>query len=200
VAVIPGAIVAGDAAGDALDLADDAGLVLKPRADGSSVGLHLVGSAAELPALIAAERGRLGPVDFLVERRLPGPEYTVGVLDDPAGVRALPPISIVPAGEAYDYEAKYVSDATAYLFPEEAALVAELEELGLAAHRACGCRHFSRVDFIADEDGRPRFLEINTLPGFTSHSLLPKAAARAGMDFAALVDHLVRLAAGEEHA
>jgi D-alanine-D-alanine ligase len=197
VPVIPGAVIPAGEDGTGLVLDDTAGLVLKPRSDGSSVGLHLVERRAALPALIAAERGRLGPVDFLVERRLPGPEYTVGILDGPTGPQALPPICIVPVNTVYDYEAKYLSDRTAYLFPAGSVLVAELSRLGLAAHRACGCRHFSRVDLIADPDGRLHFLEINTLPGFTSHSLLPKAAARAGMEFAVLVDQLVHLAATE---
>ena len=120
------------------------------------------------------------------------PELTVGVLGD----EALPVVQIVTAREFYDYHAKYEDDDTEYRFeidlPDE--LLREVQQLSLAAHRALGCRDFSRVDWMGDAaSGRPYFLETNTLPGFTSHSLLPKAAARAGRSFDGLVERIVEL-------
>jgi len=134
-------------------------------------------------------------VPMLLEERLPGPEYTVAVLEVEDGTpRALPPIRIAPAGETYDYEAKYAADDTGYevLDGEPGP---RLCELALAAYTACGCRDFARVDLMADREGGLRILEVNTLPGFTSHSLVPKAAAAAGIDFSALCARLVELAA-----
>ncbi len=198
VPVIPGRPAAAGAVPDLGGLDAGRGLVCKPRCDGSSVGLHLLAATSDLPAALAAIHAEQGPVDVLVETRLPGPEYTVGLLVDPDGeLRALPPIHIVPAGDTYDYAAKYASDETEYRFPSPGPLTDRLRQLGRTAFRACGCRHFARADFMADADGEPRFMEINTLPGFTSHSLLPKAAAEQGVDFVALVDRLVHLAAGE---
>jgi D-alanine-D-alanine ligase len=174
--------------------------VLKPCCDGSSVGLRMLPSTSFLlPALEELVR-ELGPIPFLLEERLPGPEYTVGIIEQDGQPRALPPINIVPATEFYDYQAKYHRDDTRYLIVEEPALVAELHDCALRAWRACQCRDLARVDLIAGADGRPRLIEINTLPGFTSHSLLPKAAARAGISFQELCLGLVRNAAARSAA
>lgn len=111
------------------------------------------------------------------------------------GVVALPVIKIVPAVDFYDYEAKYTRDDTAYLFdaepPEVLALV---QDYAVRAFRGLGCRHLARIDFMLDADQRPWLLEANTMPGFTSHSLVPKAAAEAGVPFTELCDKLVRMA------
>lgn len=172
-------------------------LVLKPACDGSSVGLHLLPSVSFLLPAIEETVRDLGPVPLVVEERLPGPEYTVGIIDEPDGSqRVLQPLSIIPAGEdAYDYEAKYVRNDTRYEFVEDETLATVMQDHARTVYQACGCRDLARVDFIADHDGRPTLLEVNTLPGFTDHSLLPKAAARAGLDFAALCQHLVTVAA-----
>lgn len=168
--------------------------VLKPCCDGSSVGLRMLASTSFLlPALEELVRD-LGPIPFLLEERLPGPEYTVGLVELDGVLRPLPPINIVPATEFYDYQAKYQRDDTQYRIVEDPKLVAELQDVAIRAWRACGCRDLARVDLIAGKDGRPRMIEINTLPGFTSHSLLPKAAARAGIDFQELCLGLVRCA------
>ena len=117
-------------------------------------------------------------------------------------IHALPPIRIVPAVEFYDYEAKYTRNDTQYVLdPEKIGLsLGELEGLGVIAVEAfktLGCRHLSRIDFIVDEQKRPWVLEVNTLPGFTSHSLLPMAAAHSGLPLPKLVDRLVRMALAE---
>lgn len=165
-------------------------LVLKPVAEGSSIGVVFADSAQELkPALAKAVRhyGRV-----LVERKLVGPELTVGILGD----EALPIIQIEPNAGFFDYEAKYQRDDTAFLFePDIDELIYGLiQELALAAFRTLGCRDLGRVDLIVDEHEGPQLLEINTIPGFTDHSLLPKAAAQAGIDFEQLVEQLVAMA------
>jgi D-alanine-D-alanine ligase len=128
----------------------------------------------------------------LVEQYVCGPELTVGVVGD----RALPVCQIRTKREVYDYQAKYIDDDTEYLFdidlPDK--LLNRIQEMSIGAHRALGCRDFSRVDWMVD--GRtlePYVLEINTIPGFTSHSLLPKAAARAGISFSQLCQEIVEL-------
>ena len=123
-----------------------------------------------------------GPL--LVEQLIQGEEYTVAVL----GTEALPSIRIVPAGEYYDYHAKYVADDTQYLCPgASGATEQELGSLALAAFFAVACSGWGRVDFMRDRAGRPWLLEVNTAPGMTSHSLVPKAARNRGIEFDELV-------------
>jgi D-alanine-D-alanine ligase len=115
------------------------------------------------------------------------------------GDEALPPIQIRPKREFYDYQAKYLDNDTEYLFNIDlpAPLLSEVRDLSLRAHRSLGCRDFSRVDWIVEEStGRPFALEVNTIPGFTDHSLLPKAAKQAGLSFAALCQRIVELTCG----
>jgi D-alanine-D-alanine ligase len=128
----------------------------------------------------------------MVERFVAGRELTVGIVEK----QVLPPIQIVPAVEYYDYEAKYNRNDTRYEFDIDLSAEAmnQVRADALKVYEAIGCRHLGRVDFILDEAGRHWFLEINTMPGFTDHSLLPMAAAKAGMDMAALCDRLIRLA------
>ncbi len=160
-------------------------LVLKPIDQGSSVDLRMVSGQEELRrALSAIESG-----EWLVERRVFGRELTVGVLRG----KALGIVEVIPKGGVYDYERKYQSGQTEYRSP--AVLPWEVEEevknfAGLA-YEACGCRDFARVDFIVCEDGHAHFLEVNTLPGLTATSLLPKSAACSGYDFAHLARELV---------
>ncbi len=108
----------------------------------------------------------------------------------------LPPIHIVPAVEFYDYEAKYIRDDTQYLFEIDLpkAVLAQAKRIAVEAARVLGCRHYCRVDLIVDQQGQPWIIEINTIPGCTSHSLLPKAAMHAGITLPRLFDHLARLA------
>lgn len=155
---------------------------IKPSKEGSSVGVFRVLAEADLAPAIAFARTYAG--ELLVEQMVQGEEYTVGIL----GEIALPSIRIVPAGEWYDYHAKYVADDTQYLCPgmqgeEEAAIGA----LALAAFQAAGCSGWGRVDVMRDRVRGLQLIEVNTAPGMTSHSLVPKAARQLGIDFETLV-------------
>lgn len=164
--------------------------VIKPVDGGSSVDVTIARDAATRKSavenLLAAD-GRA-----MVEAFITGRELTVSVLAE----KALPVIEIRPAREFYDYVAKYDDDATQYIFDTQLPPAVERHVLAsaLAAHRAMGCRDFSRTDFILDENGSAWLIEINTIPGFTSHSLLPKAAAAAGISFEQLCERIVILA------
>ncbi|MFM2092206.1 MAG: hypothetical protein RLZZ127_2695 [Planctomycetota bacterium] len=171
------------------------GLVLKPRDDGSSVGLRLISGPSFLLPTCEELLAEVGPRRYLIEERLPGPEYTCAVIDEDGGPRALPPIAIRPAGGVFDYHAKYHSADTVEEPVADPVLAARLAAAAVAAHRACGCRDLSRTDLMRTADDDYAVLEINTLPGFTGASLTPKAAAAAGIGFSALVDRLVRRAA-----
>jgi D-alanine-D-alanine ligase len=169
-------------------------LVLKPVADGSSVGLRLIANPSFLLPTCEELLREHGAIPYLVEERLPGPEYTVAVLEDGDGRRALPPIRIRPAAGVYDYEAKYHRDDTGYEILGDEAISRRLAQIGVACFNACGCRDFARVDIMATNDGDLAVLELNTLPGFTAHSLTPKAAAAAGIPFDELCERLARRA------
>ncbi len=168
-------------------------LVLKPLREGSSIDLFICATTEEAQAALAKLADRYEQV--LVERYVKGAEMTVGVLGDGDDATALPPIHIVPATAYYDYDAKYERDDTRYLFGDQPETVeAKLRLLAVQAHRTLGCRHLSRVDFMVDASAGPQVIEVNTLPGFTTHSLLPMAAAKAGLPMPRLVDRLVRMA------
>ncbi len=155
---------------------------VKPRRGGSSVASARADDMAGLREAVEAALGQRD--DALVEPCVAGDEVTVGIL----GRRALPSIRIVPAGGVYDYEAKYVSDETVFVCPGDMGeeTEAELRELSLRAFDALGCSGWGRVDLIL-QDGRPHLLEVNTVPGMTSHSLVPAAARTAGIGFERLV-------------
>ena len=157
-------------------------VIVKPSSEGSSVGVSRVLADADVDA--AAALAARYPGDLMVERMVIGAEYTVSVL----GARALPSIRIVPKGAYYDYHAKYVAADTQYVCPGlDAADEQALGELALRAFRALDCGGWGRVDVMRDAgSGRFYLLEVNTAPGMTSHSLVPKAAAAAGMDFETL--------------
>ena len=169
-------------------------VVVKPANAGSSVGVSVAHDASELPPALDAARA-VDPI-VLVEEFLPGREFTVGVLGDGRGARALGVGEIIPRHEIFDYECKYTPGMTREVFPAEipAELADRLRALGLAAHRAHRLRDVSRVDFKLAADGTPCVLEANTLPGMTRTSLLPQSAAVYGMDFQALVAEICRLA------
>jgi len=157
-------------------------VIVKPACEGSSVGISRCFRDSDLQGAAELAARYEGPL--LVEQLVQGEEYTVGVL----GVEALPSIRIVPAGEYYDYHAKYVADDTQYLCPgATGATEQELGSLALAAFFAAGCSGWGRIDFMRDRAGRPWLLEVNTAPGMTSHSLVPKAARQRGIDFDDLV-------------
>ncbi|MBB6429537.1 D-alanine--D-alanine ligase family protein [Algisphaera agarilytica] len=172
----------------------DPPVVVKPNDDGSSIDLAICHDAESLDAAWADLSSRNDVL--LVERFVRGKEITVGVIEDETGSPvALPSIHIVPATEFYDYEAKYIRDDTQYHFDTFAPeLEAKLGEIAVAAFKTLGCRHLSRIDMFVDEDDQPWVIEVNTLPGFTTHSLLPMGAAKQGTDMPGLVDRLVNLA------
>ena len=128
----------------------------------------------------------------MVEEFIDGREVTVGIVNG----KALPVIEIRSQGRFYDYHAKYVDDTTEYLFDtiEDPVLAATIQTMALTCFHELGCRHLGRVDFILTKAGTPYILEINTLPGFTSHSLLPMAAAKAGVPTPALCRLIVEAA------
>ncbi len=183
-----------------LKIPHHAGLVLKPACDGSSVGLKMVANPSFILPAIEEILRELGPVPYVMEERLPGPEYTVAVVENEAGPVALPPLLICPADGVFDFSAKYQRSDTAETAVEDPAVIKRLSEIGLAVHRACGCRDISRCDIMRTADGDYAVLEVNTLPGFTDQSLVPKAAALAGMTFDQLVKQLVGRAARRSHA
>ena len=158
-------------------------LIVKPATQGSSVGMTKVERAEDLPAAyqVAAALESL----VFAEPWLPGKEYTVGLLQG----AALPAIRIETPKTFYDYEAKYFRDDTRYYCPSGLSQPAEahLKNLALAAFEAAGASGWGRSDFMMDAAGRPLLLEINTIPGMTSHSLVPMAARAAGIDFEELV-------------
>lgn len=164
--------------------------VVKPIRQGSSVGISILeGAGPAAQAAIACYR-QYG--DCLVEPYIAGREFTVGILN---GV-ALPVLEIRSRSPFYDYQAKYLADTTEYLFDtlDHPALIKRMQDDAVRCYRSLGCRHQSRVDMIVNSIGVPHILEINTLPGFTSHSLLPMAAAKAGMPIGKLCVEILRSA------
>jgi D-alanine-D-alanine ligase len=162
---------------------------VKPACEGSSIGMASADSAVALQQAYAVAANYSGEV--LAEKFIDGPEYTVAVLGD----QALPSIRMETDNDFYDYEAKYLSDETRYHCPSDlnGAEEAQIAELALRAFRSVGCSVWGRVDVMRDADGDFYVLEVNTIPGMTSHSLVPMAAAVAGMDIAALVRRIVEL-------
>lgn len=165
-------------------------VVLKPTRQGSSVGLQFVDATADFPRALA-ESLRFGG-EVVMEQRIVGRETTVGILDG----QALPVVEVRPKQGAYDYANKYTAGRTEYLCPApfDAATTARIQEAALGAFRSIGGRDYGRVDVMVRADGSPVVLEVNTLPGMTETSLLPKAAAAAGIGFAELCQRMVDLA------
>lgn len=154
-------------------------LIAKPACEGSTVGVGRIHTASDLSAAFAQAQPH-GLVLF--ERLIVGAECTVGIIAD----TVLPPIRIVPKGGFYDYHAKYVADDTDYLIPTSLGsnVDQQMRDLARAAFEVTGCSGWGRVDFLVDAAGKPWLLEVNTAPGMTSHSLVPKAAAAIGWDYA----------------
>lgn len=181
---------------DAVLAAEEFGfpLVLKPAGQGSSVGMTKVFDNDDLAEAVdlALDYGGVA----LAERCIVGGEYTVAVLQG----EALPSIRIETPRVFYDYRAKYESDRTEYHCPgtADAETEAVYAELALAAFRELGCTGWGRVDFMTGEDGRPQVLEVNTIPGMTSHSLVPMAAKEAGIDFAELCWRILETSIAEQ--
>lgn len=160
-------------------------LVVKPNAEGSSVGLGLVACRADLEAKLSS----IHSGSWLIERRIFGRELSVGVLKGTAmGI-----VEIRPKSGVYDYTSKYTKGMTEYLAPApiDAGTTAAVQRAAEAAFVACGCRDYARVDFMLSEESGFYLLEINTLPGMKETSLLPMSARCAGLDFTALVREMV---------
>ena len=155
---------------------------VKPSTEGSSVGVFKIESEDDLAPAVAFASSYAG--ELLAEQMLTGGEFTVGILGDVA----LPSVRIVPAQGWYDYHAKYIADDTQYLCPglDNADDEARIRTLALEGFRAAGCSGWGRVDVMRHADGRFLLMEVNTAPGMTSHSLVPKAAAQVGIGFEAL--------------
>lgn len=181
------ALLAADS--DFADLEEELGLPLfvKPACEGSSIGISKVKRHGDLAAAYAAA-AKYDPL-VIAEQGILGGEYTVGIVEQAGELRALPIIKIEPATEFYDYEAKYNRDDTQYRCPcgLPAARENEIRQQALEAFRVLGGRGWGRIDFLMDEEGNAYFLEANTSPGMTDHSLVPMAARVAGIDYDALV-------------
>jgi D-alanine-D-alanine ligase len=169
-------------------------LFVKPACEGSSIGITKVKRRGDLAAAYAAA-AKYDPL-VIAERGILGGEYTVGIIGQGDEMQALPIIKIEPATEFYDYEAKYNRDDTRYLCPCALPEARELQirAQALEAFRVLGGRGWGRVDFLMDEAGEAYFLEVNTSPGMTDHSLVPMAARVAGIDYDALVLKVLGLA------
>lgn len=175
----------------------DPPLVIKPVADGSSCGLYICPDQESwINALHAISTTPNTPIS-MIEPMIEGRELTVGIIDNGNGVlQSLPIVEIAPATGTYDYQAKYERNDTVYTVNPDLAddLVSDLQDWSLSLCNAIGVRHLARVDFMLDEKGSPWLLEANTMPGFTETSLLPKAAAAAGMTMPDLCMHLIHAA------
>ena len=163
-------------------------VMVKPAAEGSSIGMSRAATPEQLQA--AWTDASKYNTSVIAEPLLPGPEYTVAILDG----HLLPSIRIESNAEFYDYEAKYFSEQTQYLCPSELSesREQELQTLSMQAFASLGCRGWGRVDVMVDDQGQFQLLEVNTVPGMTSHSLVPMAAKAAGLNFDQLVAKILQ--------
>ena len=168
-------------------------VMVKPACEGSSIGMSRAQTAEELEKAWrdAAATDSSEQIAVIAEPLLPGPEYTVAILDG----QLLPSIRIESNAEFYDYQAKYFSDQTQYLCPSELSeqREQELQQLCLQAFDSVGCRGWGRVDVMVDAQGQYQLLEVNTVPGMTSHSLVPMAAKATGLSFDQLVEKVLEV-------
>lgn len=169
--------------------------VLKPVRQGSSVGLHFIKSPEDWAA--AVRSGLEYDDELLLEEQVIGRETTVGILDG----KALPIVEVRPKAGAYDYKNKYTSGATEYFCPADfdPATTERILQAALGAFNAIGGRDYARVDVMVSRENQPVVLEVNTLPGMTETSLLPKAAAAAGLNYAQLCQKMIDLALARSH-
>ena len=176
--------------GNTIPLADDvikklgSSLVLKPRDSGSSYGLSIIENRSSMGVALS----KINSGNWLVERRLKGRELTIGLL----GGKALEVVEIKYSKECYDYDTKYLSDSTEYLCPAELPkeITKRIKSEAEAIYTSCGCRDFARIDFILEGE-TPYFLEVNTIPGMTPQSLLPKSALAKSIDFNTLIEKML---------
>lgn len=168
--------------------------IVKPNRGGSSVGLSICNSISELKQ--ALELVFKYCDEAIVEQFVAGRELTVGVL----GNKILPVLEIKPKNEYYDYECKYTDGMSEYKVPAEidSEVAVKMQQDAMKAFNAVGCSNYARIDFLMNEKNEYFCLEINTLPGMTSHSLVPKAAAHIGISFVSLIDEIIQLALKDE--
>lgn len=174
-------------------------VVAKPIHEGSSVGVHICKDAGQWEKAIAAIRADVQQHPtrtYMVERYVPAMELTQGVIDPQGENPRLPIVAITPKAEFYDYHAKYHSDDTGYVVDPRlpAGVADQVFHAAQSVAKTMGVRHLCRVDFLLDQRGTPWLLEVNTLPGFTSHSLLPMAAERFGLSYPKLCERLIHCA------
>ncbi len=164
--------------------------VIKPVAEGSSIGVSIVKRAEEI-GLAASEAFSYGD-KIIIEKYIKGKEIQIGIL----GQKVLGGVEVRPSKEFYSYEAKYTAGLTQYILPPEIDedCYTILKDKALRAHNALGCKGATRIDFILDASNNPYILEVNTIPGMTETSLLPKIARLSGMEFTDLVEEMLRLA------
>ena len=157
--------------------------IVKPSAEGSSIGVYIVENDRDLERAISANEKISS--DFIAEDYIEGLEYTVGILGD----SALPVIKLLPPGKFYDFNAKYESHKMQYICPSQLddSMEDELKKISLNCFKACGCKGWGRIDIIIDDKGNPWVIELNTVPGMTSHSLVPLAAKQRDINFENLV-------------
>ncbi len=167
-------------------------VVVKPALEGSSIGVHIVDDAVSFREAVA-DAGKYGD-QILVEQYIQGREFTVSLLDR----KPLPVIEICPPEHFFDFDSKYSSAKTRYIVPAKISpiLAATLQSIALKAYRLLGCADFGRVDLMVDKDLNHYVLEVNTIPGFTASSLLPKAAAETGLSFNQLCLKILEIAYG----
>ena len=164
-------------------------IIVKPSNEGSTVGVSLVKEKSEIDEAISLASNFSS--NILVEEYIKGREITVGVL----GNKALPIIEIIPESKFYDYSSKYTSNACIYKELDlDSSLIRRIQDDSIKIYKNLNCRHYARLDYILDENGNAYFLEINTLPGMTSTSLIPKAAKCAGLDFEKLINTIIDIA------
>ena len=169
-------------------LADE--YVVKPIRQGSSVGVRIIDEKQEAIGAARETLEKFG--DCMIEKFIPGKEITVSILED----EALPIIEIISQTGFYDYQAKYIDEQTEYLFDtiRDPAVSAQIVQAAMDCFYVLGCRNFARVDFMLSDKEIAYVLELNTIPGFTTHSLLPKAAAKAGFTMSELCSKIVEAA------
>jgi len=169
-------------------LADE--YVVKPVKQGSSVGVSIIADVHEVIDAVQKTFREFG--DCMIEKFIRGKEITVSILEDVA----LPIVEIRSQTGFYDYQAKYIDEQTEYLFDtvRDPALKAQIEQAAMDCFYVLGCRHFARVDFMLSDEAIAYALELNTIPGFTTHSLLPKAASKAGVTMSDLCSKIVEAA------
>ena len=174
------------------EIADAIGVpfFIKPSNEGSSIGIDKIKNEKQYQNAFL----KTSKIDtnVIVEKFVDGEEYTVAIVDG----KTLPVIKIKPSNEFYDYEAKYIKDDTKYICPSgiEKHKEALISEEALKAFKAIGCSSWGRVDFMMDKEGRHYFIEVNTSPGMTSHSLVPMAAKEVGINFDQLVLEILKTA------